>query len=215
MADEPLLELKNITTISPTKRGEVRAMDAVNLVLPKGEILGIVGESGCGKSTALLTILRLIRKPGYIANGEILYRDENIRGLSSQKMREIRGKEISMIFQDPLSTLNPAFPVGEQIRESLLTAAQRLGHQVADRLIEVPLEAVEDVAYADGRLQVLTEGGNQISGQLGIKVGDYDLQCDLGGEGLFPETEAEAFAARFRQVKPLYAQYLEQVGVEA
>ena len=106
-------------------------------------------------------------------------------------------------------------PVWKQIRKSLLTAAQQMGHHVVDRLIEVPLEAVEDVVYAGGRLQVLTEGGNQISGRLGGKMGDFELQCDLGGEGLFPEAEAEAFAARFRQVKPLYTQYLDQVGVRA
>lgn len=154
MADSPLLDLKNLTTIFPTKRGQVRAVDAVDLRLSKGEILGIVGESGCGKSTALLTILRLIRKPGYIANGEIRYRGENLRELPSQKMREIRGKEISMIFQDPLSTLNPAFPIGEQIRESL-----RLHHILPGRQLPWPLGGKLRKDEKDAVIEVMEEVG--------------------------------------------------------
>ena len=119
MEHNPLLELRNLTTIYPTKRGLVRAVDDVSFAMERGQILGIVGESGCGKSTVLLSIMRLIRRPGRIAQGEILFRDKDLRDLSPNAMRNIRGKEISMIFQDPLSTLNPAYPVGEQIRESL------------------------------------------------------------------------------------------------
>jgi len=119
MEDKALLELRNLTTIYPTKRGLVRAVDDVSFTIERGQILGIVGESGCGKSTVLLSIMRLIRRPGHIAQGEIRFRGKNLRDLSPNAMRHIRGKEISMIFQDPLSTLNPAYPVGEQIRESL------------------------------------------------------------------------------------------------
>jgi oligopeptide/dipeptide ABC transporter ATP-binding protein len=111
---EPLLQLRNLTTVYPTKRGLVRAVDDVNLTVNRGQILGIVGESGCGKSTVLLSIMRLIRRPGHIPQGEILFQGRNLRDLPAQAMRGIRGKEIAMIFQDPLSTLNPAFPVGEQ-----------------------------------------------------------------------------------------------------
>lgn len=117
--DTPLLQLKNLTTVFPTKRGLVTAVNQVNLRVAPGEILGIVGESGCGKSTVLLSILRLIARPGRIAAGEIIFRGQNLRRLPKKAMRSIRGKEISMIFQDPLSTLNPVFPVGEQIREAL------------------------------------------------------------------------------------------------
>lgn len=119
MEHTPLLELRNLTTIYPTRRGQVRAVDDVSFTMKRAQILGIVGESGCGKSTVLLSIMRLIRRPGHIAQGEIQFRGENLRDLSPNAMRHIRGKEISMIFQDPLSTLNPAYPVGEQIRESL------------------------------------------------------------------------------------------------
>ncbi len=119
MESKPLLELRNLTTIYPTRRGQVRAVDDVSFTMERGQILGIVGESGCGKSTVLLSIMRLIRRPGQIAQGEIQFQGQDLRDLSPNAMRHIRGKEISMIFQDPLSTLNPAYPVGEQIRESL------------------------------------------------------------------------------------------------
>jgi len=119
MEHKPLLDLRTLTTIYPTKRGQVRAVDDVSFTMERGQILGIVGESGCGKSTVLLSIMRLIRQPGRIAQGEIHFRGKDLRDLSSNAIRNIRGKEISMIFQDPLSTLNPAYPVGEQIRESL------------------------------------------------------------------------------------------------
>jgi oligopeptide/dipeptide ABC transporter ATP-binding protein len=118
-SNPPLLQLKNLTTVFPPKRGQVVAVNGVNLHLAPGEILGIVGESGCGKSTVLRSILRLIDKPGSIAGGEIVFKGQDLLSLSSREMRNIRGKEISMIFQDPLSTLNPVFPVGEQIRETI------------------------------------------------------------------------------------------------
>ncbi|NOX62972.1 MAG: ABC transporter ATP-binding protein [Chloroflexi bacterium] len=128
MTQEPLLELRNLTTVFPTRRGEVRAVESVNLSLAPGEVLGLVGESGCGKSTVLLSIMRLIRRPGHIAEGEIRFQGRDLRALSEGEMRRVRGREIAMIFQDPLSTLNPAFRVGDQIRESL-----RLHHIVDGR----------------------------------------------------------------------------------
>jgi oligopeptide/dipeptide ABC transporter ATP-binding protein len=150
MENTPLLELRKLTTIYPTKRGLVRAVDSVTFSMARGQILGLVGESGCGKSTVLLSILRLIRRPGHIAQGEIRFRGRDLRGLSSNTMRTIRGKEISMIFQDPLSTLNPAFPVGEQIHESL-----RL-HRVMDggRLNVAPRAREKERV-----IQVMTEVG--------------------------------------------------------
>jgi oligopeptide/dipeptide ABC transporter ATP-binding protein len=115
----PLLELRNLSTVYPARRGMVNAVDTIDLSLDGGDILGLVGESGCGKSTVLLSILRLIRRPGYISGGEILFRGKDMRKLSPNEMRSLRGREIAMIFQDPLSTLNPVFQVGEQIREAL------------------------------------------------------------------------------------------------
>ena len=117
-AHKPVLELRNLTTVFPTRRGEVRAVDAVNLTVYPGQILGLVGESGCGKSTVLLSILGLIPSPGSI-QGQVLLDGSDMSRLSTRGLRSVRGKDIAMIFQDPLSTLNPAFHVGEQIRESL------------------------------------------------------------------------------------------------
>jgi oligopeptide/dipeptide ABC transporter ATP-binding protein len=118
-ANGPLLELRNLATVFPTRRGLVHAVAGVSLVLHRGEILGVVGESGCGKSVTLLSILRLVSSPGRIASGEVLFQGRDLLKLPGEAIRRIRGKDIAMIFQDPLSTLNPAFPVGEQIRESL------------------------------------------------------------------------------------------------
>jgi oligopeptide/dipeptide ABC transporter ATP-binding protein len=114
-----LLELRGLTTVFPTRRGLVRAVDGMSFALREGEKLGIVGESGSGKSVTLLSILRLVPHPGQIVGGDVTFGGESLRKKSPAEMREIRGKEIAMIFQDPLTTLNPVFPVGEQIRESL------------------------------------------------------------------------------------------------
>jgi oligopeptide/dipeptide ABC transporter ATP-binding protein len=151
---DDLLAVRDLTTIFPTKRGDVRALDGFDLNLSEGEILGIVGESGCGKSTALLSILRLIRKPGYIAEGEILYRGVNLRNLNSKDMRAVRGKQISMIFQDPQSTLNPAFTVGEQIREAL-----RLHHIVPGKQLPWPFDKAQNRREKSRVLEVMEEVG--------------------------------------------------------
>ncbi len=151
---EILLELRNLSTVYPTKRGLVRAVDGVGFSVKRGQILGIVGESGCGKSTVLLSILRLIRRPGYIDQGQIIFRGQDLRGLSSNAMRNIRGREISMIFQDPLSTLNPAFQIGQQIHESL-----RL-HQVIDGSRSLgPLKMGQRAREKERVLEVMTEVG--------------------------------------------------------
>jgi oligopeptide/dipeptide ABC transporter ATP-binding protein len=115
----PLLELKNLTTVFPTRRGLVRAVDGMTFALHEREKLGIVGESGSGKSVTLLSILRLVPHPGRMAGGEVRFQGKSLLQTSSAGMRRIRGKEIAMIFQDPLTTLNPVFPVGEQINEAL------------------------------------------------------------------------------------------------
>ena len=154
MSKDDLLAVRDLTTIFPTKRGDVCALDGFDLNLSQGEILGIVGESGCGKSTALLSILRLIRKPGFIAEGEILYQGKNLRNLNTKDMRSVRGKEISMIFQDPQSTLNPAFTVGEQIREAL-----RLHHIVPGKQLPWPFDKAQKRREKSRVLEVMEEVG--------------------------------------------------------
>lgn len=115
----PLLEVEGLTTDFPLRHGQVRAVNDLSFRVFEGEKLGIVGESGSGKSVTLRSILRLVPYPGQIVAGEIRFQGHNLRRKTEREMRQIRGKDIAMIFQDPMSTLNPAFVVGEQIRESL------------------------------------------------------------------------------------------------
>ena len=114
-----LLEVKNLRTHFPTRAGLVRAVDDVSLYLDRGELLGLVGESGCGKSITALSIMRLIAPPGKIVAGEIVFDGKGLLKLSHAEMRAIRGDDIAMIFQDPMTSLNPVYTVGEQIAEAL------------------------------------------------------------------------------------------------
>ncbi len=119
MADR-LLDVRGLKTHFFTDEGVVRAVDGIDFYIDKGETLGIVGESGCGKSVTALSIMRLIAQPpGRIVAGQILYNGRDLLGLTPREMRKIRGKEISMIFQEPMTSLNPVFTVGEQIAEAL------------------------------------------------------------------------------------------------
>ncbi len=114
-----LLEVRNLRTHFSTARGEVRAVDDVSFTIERGETLSLVGESGCGKSVTALSIMRLVSHPGRIAGGEILFEGRNLLTLGDEEMRAIRGDDIAMIFQDPMTSLNPVFTVGEQIAEAI------------------------------------------------------------------------------------------------
>ncbi len=117
---ERLLDVKGLKTHFFTDEGVVRAVDGIDFHIDKGETLGIVGESGCGKSVTALSIMRLIpQPPGRIVEGQILYNGKNLLDLTAAQIRKIRGKEISMIFQEPMTSLNPVFTVGEQIAEAI------------------------------------------------------------------------------------------------
>jgi len=118
---EPLLQVKDLKTHFFTDYGVVRAVDGVSFELGAGETLGLVGESGCGKSVTGLSILRLITSPpGRIVEGEIIFEGRNLLALSNEEMRRLRGNKISMIFQEPMTSLNPVFTIGSQIGESLV-----------------------------------------------------------------------------------------------
>lgn len=116
---ETLLEVKNLKTEFQTDDGTMFAVDDVSFVVKKGQTLGIVGESGCGKSQTALSIMRLIQKPGSIASGEVVFKGRDLLKLSDPEIRKVRGKDISMIFQEPMTSLNPVFTCGEQIEESI------------------------------------------------------------------------------------------------
>jgi peptide/nickel transport system ATP-binding protein len=118
---ERILEVRNLETTFTTDRGTVKAVDSVSFDLYQGRTLGIVGESGCGKSVTSLSIMRLIPgPPGRISGGEILYRGRDLLRLNMEEMRKIRGNEISMIFQEPMTSLNPVFTIGNQLVEAIL-----------------------------------------------------------------------------------------------
>ncbi len=112
-----LLEVKNLVTEFKTDAGVLRAVDNISFSVQKGRTLGIVGESGSGKSVTSLSIMRLIQKPGRIASGHFIFEDKNLLELSEGQMRKIRGNEIAMIFQEPMTSLNPVFTCGNQIEE--------------------------------------------------------------------------------------------------
>jgi peptide/nickel transport system ATP-binding protein len=117
--ERPLLEVKGLRTSFYTRDGVVRAVDGIDFHVDRGEIMGLVGESGCGKSVTSLSIMRLVAKPGRIEAGEILFDGRDLLKLSEQQMRKTRGEQIAMIFQQPTSALNPVWDVGRQIAEVL------------------------------------------------------------------------------------------------
>ncbi len=117
---EALLEIRDLVTEFRTEHGVLRAVDHVSFSIPAGKTLGVVGESGCGKSVTALSVMRLIPDPpGRIANGTITYHGDDLLGLAEDAMRAIRGNKISMIFQEPMTSLNPVFTVGDQVAEAV------------------------------------------------------------------------------------------------
>ncbi|HXG16642.1 MAG TPA: ABC transporter ATP-binding protein [Calidithermus sp.] len=138
MMPEPLLEVRGLKTYFFTDEGVIRAVDGVDLTIYPGETLGVVGESGCGKSVTALSIMRLIpQPPGRIVEGRILYNGRNLLDLTPAQMRKIRGKEISMIFQEPMTSLNPVFTVGEQIAEAIRLHEGASRREAWDKTVEM------------------------------------------------------------------------------
>jgi oligopeptide/dipeptide ABC transporter ATP-binding protein len=133
-----LIRVKDLRTSFFTPEGEVRAVDGVSLTIEQGKTLGLVGESGCGKSVTALSIMRLVPSPpGKVVGGEILYRGRDLLRLNGGSMRKIRGNEISMIFQEPMTSLNPVFTIGNQIGEAI-RLHQGLGkRETRDKTIEM------------------------------------------------------------------------------
>ena len=135
---EPLLTVTDLVTQFDTEDGRVTAVDGVSFDVMPGETLGIVGESGSGKSVTALSVIRLIQTPpGRIAGGRVTFRGRDLLGLPDHEMREIRGNEISMIFQEPMTSLNPLFTVGDQIMEAILLHQDRDKQRARGRAVEM------------------------------------------------------------------------------
>ncbi|WP_257169201.1 ABC transporter ATP-binding protein [Bradyrhizobium sp. SRS-191] len=136
----PVLSVRNLQVEFETRRGTLRAIDGVSWDIAKGEVLGVVGESGAGKSVTGLAVIGLIDRPGRISGGEILLSGLRIDNLPPEEMRKVRGKRIGMIFQDPLTSLNPLYRVGDQIIETIKTHTNLTDQQARKRAIDLLAE---------------------------------------------------------------------------
>jgi oligopeptide/dipeptide ABC transporter ATP-binding protein len=132
-----LLEVQDLKTYFVRKNTVVKAVDGVSFHVDENETLGLVGESGCGKTMSCLSILRLVPRPGRIVSGKILLEGEDLLRKSDREMRKVRGEKISMILQDPMTSLNPVFTVGDQIGESLSTHLKLKGAALMERVVEM------------------------------------------------------------------------------
>ncbi|MBU0580983.1 MAG: ABC transporter ATP-binding protein [Candidatus Margulisbacteria bacterium] len=137
---KPLLEIKNLCTYFHLSGNLIKAVDGINLDIFPSEITGLVGESGSGKTVTAFSILKLITPPGHIESGEIIWNNENILALSGEKLRQVRGKQIAMIFQDPYGSFNPVFTIGDQIAEIIQlhqNVTKKAAFQKAIEMLEV------------------------------------------------------------------------------
>jgi oligopeptide transport system ATP-binding protein len=134
---ETILEIKNLHTSFPTDSGEVRAVNGINFRLDKGKVLGIVGESGSGKSVTAYSILRILDNPGRITEGEVLFHGENVVDYDKEKLRAFRGAKVSIIFQDPMTSLNPVYTVENQLVEAIRLHTSRNPEQARERALEM------------------------------------------------------------------------------
>jgi oligopeptide/dipeptide ABC transporter ATP-binding protein len=132
-----LLEIKNLSVSFFTDYGEIKAVRNLNLTIKKGETVGIVGESGCGKTITALSILNLVPAPGKILQGEIKFENKNILSLNNEKLREIRGKKISIIFQDPMASLNPVLKIGEQLSEVFVFHTELKKDKIKEKVLKL------------------------------------------------------------------------------
>ena len=163
---QKILEVKNLCTSFFTEAGEIKAIDDVSFDVYKGRTLGIVGESGCGKSVTSLSIMRLIpQPPGKIVGGQILYQGRDLTQLSPAEMRAIRGNEISMIFQEPMTSLNPVFTIGDQVCEAISLHQDLSRKEVRNKAVEM-LRLV-GISSPESRLE---EYPHQLSGGMRQRV---------------------------------------------
>jgi len=165
MSKNKMLEIKNVHCYFDTKKGLIRAVDGVSLSIEEGMTLGVVGESGSGKSQTALSILKLFEKNQRIHEGEVWFDGEKVSDFSAQKMYKLRGNKVSMIFQEPMTSLNPVFTIGKQIGEVLLLHQGMSGSQARQRAIEM-LEAVK-IPNAD---QLVKRYPHQLSGGMRQRV---------------------------------------------
>jgi oligopeptide/dipeptide ABC transporter ATP-binding protein len=133
-----LLDVRNLSTTFSTATGQVRAVDGVSWDIQEGETVALVGESGCGKSVSALSVMRLVAEPaGRIEGGEVLYKGRDLLKLSEEEMRGVRGREIAMVFQEPMTSLNPVLSIGRQLTEGLEIHLQMKPREAQERAVEL------------------------------------------------------------------------------
>ena len=134
---EYTLRIQNLKTQFHTRKGISPVVDDVSIDIPKGKIVGLVGESGCGKSMTAMSVMQLVKDPGKIVDGQIMLMGRNLLELSKKEMQSVRGNEISMIFQEPMTSLNPVFTVGKQVREAILLHQDVSKEEAKEKVIEI------------------------------------------------------------------------------
>ena len=137
MSESIVLDIRNLKSHFFTAKGEVPAVDGVTIQVPPGKIIGIVGESGCGKSMTAMSVMGLLRYPGRVVEGSITLDGRDITHLSPRELAKVRGNEISMIFQEPMTSLNPVYPVGRQVREAILQHQKISMEEARKRVLEI------------------------------------------------------------------------------
>ena len=165
MADDPLLSVQRLTTVFDTAGGPLAAVDDVSFDIRPGETLGLVGESGSGKSVTALSLMRLVQSPGRIAGGRIVFKGRDLLTLDERRMREVRGADISLIFQEPMTALNPVFTIGDQVAETLLVHGRASRRDARKQAIDL-LAAVR-IPDAQSRMR---DYPHQLSGGLRQRV---------------------------------------------
>jgi len=172
---EVLLDVRSLRTQFHTSAGVIRAVDGVSWDVRKGETVALVGESGCGKSVSALSVMRLVSAPaGRIVDGEIIFKGRNLLSLSEEEMRRIRGREISMIFQEPMTSLNPVLTIGRQLTETLETHLGMTSAQAEARAVEL----LSLVGITDGARR-LRQYPHQFSGGMRQRIMiAMALSCD-------------------------------------
>ena len=135
--EEPLLDVRNLTTVVHSRRRALRAVDGVSFQVRRGEILGLVGESGCGKSMTALSLMRLLPPAAEVARGEVRFEGRDLLALRPAEMRRMRGHHLSMVFQEPMTALDPAFTIGSQITEVVRAHSNETGEQARARAVAI------------------------------------------------------------------------------
>ncbi len=204
----PLLEIRDLTTRFLLPEGPLTAIDRLNLKVDRGEVLGLVGESGCGKSMTALSVLGLVPPPGRIVQGQIRFDGRDLVQLTEPEMRTIRGKRIAMIFQEPMTALNPVFTAGEQVAEMLRLHLRMSRRDARDRTIE--LFRLVGIPSAEHRIR---DYPHQLSGGLRQRV-MIAMAISCEPELVFADEPTTALDVTIQaQILALLARLQEQMGM--